>query len=214
MDEAVARLSVGGAREQAMGREIPDAFLEEIGEAFCRVVGVVEVDFHLAASAQTEGGKLGDDVFIVLFDGIKKGMSRTAARAVAMSFNQSRPCCLPVCDGFFSAGFVCVMKGLKVVANGDEDMQRLCGCTTGPKTRTQQIRRKPAVKGTDHAEGGLLPEGEIIFTMFQIREEGSETTDLKQYKTRRNGEETGANARKHPASEGACVGEALSCDEE
>ena len=113
---------------------------------------MVEMDFHLAASALTEGGKLGDDVFIVLFDGIKKGMSRTAARAVAMSSNQSGPCRLPFCDGFFGTGFVCMMKGLKVVANGDEDLQRLCGCATGPKTRTQQIRGEPAVKGTDHAK--------------------------------------------------------------
>lgn len=78
MDESVTGLTVPVAGEQAVRGEVLDAFLEEGGQALCGVIGMVEMDFNLAAGSLTKSGETGYDVLVVLFNGVKKGVPGAA----------------------------------------------------------------------------------------------------------------------------------------
>ena len=78
MDEAVAGVTVLGSREQAVRGQVSDPFLQEGCQALCGVVGMVEMDFHLATGSLTKYGETGHDLLVILFNGVKKGVAGAA----------------------------------------------------------------------------------------------------------------------------------------
>jgi hypothetical protein len=78
MDEAVAGVTVMGVGEQAVRGQVLDSFLQEGSQALCGVVGMVEMNFHLATGSLTKGSETGYDVLVVLFNGVKEGVPGAA----------------------------------------------------------------------------------------------------------------------------------------
>ena len=61
-----------------MRGQVLETFLEEEGQALCGVIGMVEMDFHLAPGSLTKSGETGYDVLVVLFNGVKEGVPGAA----------------------------------------------------------------------------------------------------------------------------------------
>ena len=159
VDVGVTRPTLGILAEQSVAAEILLSLFERLEEVLGGVAVVMEVDLHFASGGVAEVGEGGDQVAIVLFNGIKKGVLGRLAVGIAEGGDGAGELFRPDLQPFQGTGFVGVMEGFEMIADRHKDLQAPRGCGTA----AEKVGKQPFVEGAHgigEARGGIhqLPE--------------------------------------------------------